>query len=60
MSRQPVQKSSSESSEWLWSFECTKSGLCNLTGQFCHHVIGCKTQVAKVYCDWSVLIRDQS
>ena len=32
MSRQPVQKSSSESSEWLWSFECTKSGLCNLTG----------------------------
>ena len=35
--------------------ESSTSGLYKLIGQFCRHVIGCRTQVAKVGRDWSSL-----
>ena len=41
--RQPMQKSSSESSEKLWSVD--KSGPLKLIGQFSGDAIGCKTRV---------------
>ena len=56
--RQPERKSSSESSK---SVVC-QSNVISLVrkkqiGQFSRDVIGCKTQVALVSCDWSVSIR---
>ena len=36
--------------------ECYKSGSWKLIGQFCRAVIGCKTQLAFVSCDWSISI----
>ena len=46
MFRQPEQKSSLESSEYLLSVECSKPGFYRLIGQFRSDVSGCKTQVA--------------
>ena len=34
--------------------ECFKSDSWKLIGQFCRDVVGCKTQVAFVSCDWSL------
>ena len=36
------------------SVECCKSSSWKLIGQFCRDVIGCKSEVAFVSCDWSV------
>ena len=42
----PKQKSSSEPIEVSLSVEFHESGSCELIGQFCRDLIGCKTQMA--------------